>query len=258
MAARRAGLAPRGRSPAGYLLGFAFGGFFDGILLHQILRWHHLLSAVESPAFKDLQVQILADGLFHAAMYVVAAYGSWRLWRDGDRHGSGRQLAGSVLLGFAAWHVVDTLVSHWLLGIHRVRMDTANPLAWDLAWLVGFGLLPAALGWWLARAPGPPGGQRRAAAGLSAAVLAAAVVAAVPLPAAGGTVIAFFRPGAGTGAVFRAAAAVDGRVIWSDPAGRIAALRVAPGTGTASLRREGVWLVSRTLGGIGCAAWLRG
>ena len=27
-------------------LGFAFGGFFDGILLHQILQWHHLLSLV--------------------------------------------------------------------------------------------------------------------------------------------------------------------------------------------------------------------
>lgn len=28
---------------AGYLLGFALGGFFDGILLHQVLQWHHLL-----------------------------------------------------------------------------------------------------------------------------------------------------------------------------------------------------------------------
>lgn len=28
----------------GAALGFALGGFFDGILLHQILQWHHLLS----------------------------------------------------------------------------------------------------------------------------------------------------------------------------------------------------------------------
>nr|WP_247878984.1 DUF2243 domain-containing protein [Azospirillum brasilense] len=60
---------------AGYLLGFALGGFFDGILLHQVLQWHHLLSAVESSAVRDIRVQILADGLFHAAMYVVAAVG---------------------------------------------------------------------------------------------------------------------------------------------------------------------------------------
>src|SRR5687768_8252330 len=30
----------------GAVLGFALGGFFDGILLHQILQWHHLLSLV--------------------------------------------------------------------------------------------------------------------------------------------------------------------------------------------------------------------
>ncbi|WP_272547883.1 DUF2243 domain-containing protein [Acidovorax sp. NCPPB 3576] len=26
----------------GYLLGFSLGVFFDGIVLHQILQWHHL------------------------------------------------------------------------------------------------------------------------------------------------------------------------------------------------------------------------
>jgi Predicted membrane protein len=32
---------------ARYALGFGLGGFFDGILLHQILQWHHLLSGIE-------------------------------------------------------------------------------------------------------------------------------------------------------------------------------------------------------------------
>jgi uncharacterized membrane protein len=26
------------------VLGFGLGGFFDGIILHQVLQWHHLLS----------------------------------------------------------------------------------------------------------------------------------------------------------------------------------------------------------------------
>lgn len=34
----------------GILLGLSLGGFFDGILLHQILQWHHLLSLVADPA----------------------------------------------------------------------------------------------------------------------------------------------------------------------------------------------------------------
>ncbi len=55
---------------AASLLGFALGGFFDGVLLHQILQWHHLLSGIEAIS-SQLELQILADGLFHAAMYGV-------------------------------------------------------------------------------------------------------------------------------------------------------------------------------------------
>ena len=40
----------------GILLGVGLGGFVDGILLHQILQWHHMLSSsgtaninIESP-----------------------------------------------------------------------------------------------------------------------------------------------------------------------------------------------------------------
>ncbi|TIN47498.1 MAG: DUF2243 domain-containing protein, partial [Mesorhizobium sp.] len=40
------------------LLGFALGGFFDGIVLHQILQWHHLLSGLADPAGSDLRFQI--------------------------------------------------------------------------------------------------------------------------------------------------------------------------------------------------------
>ena len=35
----------------GLWVGLSLGGFFDGILLHQILQWHHLLSGVD--AVKD-------------------------------------------------------------------------------------------------------------------------------------------------------------------------------------------------------------
>src|SRR5690606_10212012 len=70
-AARRSAHSIRLSRAAG-LLGFALGGFFDGILLHQVLQWHHLLATVQGALFQDLRVQILADGLFHALMYVIA------------------------------------------------------------------------------------------------------------------------------------------------------------------------------------------
>jgi uncharacterized membrane protein len=30
---------------AGLLLGVGLGGLFDGVVLHQILQWHHMLSS---------------------------------------------------------------------------------------------------------------------------------------------------------------------------------------------------------------------
>ncbi|HCW19238.1 MAG TPA: hypothetical protein DHL02_15075 [Achromobacter sp.] len=66
--ARAAVALPRRRPWAGYLLGFGMGGFFDGILLHQILQWHHLLSGLSAATLADLRVQVVADGVFHALM----------------------------------------------------------------------------------------------------------------------------------------------------------------------------------------------
>ena len=112
---------------AGYLPGFGLRGFFDGILLHQILQWHHLLPLVMRAPFQDLRIQILADGLFHLLMYVI---------------------------GFGAWHILDRVLSHWLFGIHRVRLDSDKVLFWDLLWFVVFGVAFAVLGWWLRRRGG--------------------------------------------------------------------------------------------------------
>ncbi len=83
------------------LLGFALGGFFDGIMLHQVLQWHHLLSLV--PGMNDLRTQILWDGLFHILMYVLAVIGLAGLWRAGRERIDRRRLAILLLLGFGIW-----------------------------------------------------------------------------------------------------------------------------------------------------------
>ena len=65
---------PRG---AGILLGLGLGGFFDGIVFHQILQWHHLLTCAGFPAdsLRNLEINTLADGLFHASTYVFVVLG---------------------------------------------------------------------------------------------------------------------------------------------------------------------------------------
>jgi uncharacterized membrane protein len=134
------------KTRAGWLLvGFALGGFFDGIVLHQILQWHHLLSGLPDPEGSNLPFQILADGLFHLVMYIVAVTGAVLLVAA---RASGAPVAPTstilrmALIGFGVWHVIDALLSHWLLGLHRIRMDSASPIVWDVAWLAVFGLLP--------------------------------------------------------------------------------------------------------------------
>ena len=34
---------------AGILFGLGLGGFFDGIILHQVLQWHHMLTSAGIP-----------------------------------------------------------------------------------------------------------------------------------------------------------------------------------------------------------------
>jgi uncharacterized membrane protein len=59
---------------AGIILGLGLGGFVDGILLHQIVHWHNMGSAVVPPTTMDaLQRNMTWDGYFHAAVRMPAA-----------------------------------------------------------------------------------------------------------------------------------------------------------------------------------------
>jgi hypothetical protein len=84
-------------------LGLPFRRLFDGILLHQILQWHHLLSGLESAA-RDIRFMILTDGLFHLSTYLLALLGIYLLWTtrlEGSQVGSGGQMLRDILLGLA-------------------------------------------------------------------------------------------------------------------------------------------------------------
>ena len=141
------------------LLGVGLGGFFDGILLHQVLQWHHMLTSTgDYPAttVRGLQVNTMWDGLFHATTYACVAIGLFMIWsraRQGGSVWSWRSLLGWSLVGWGMFNLIEGIVDHHILQIHHVRSGT-HELAYDL----GFLALGAALiffGWLLARTDEP-------------------------------------------------------------------------------------------------------
>jgi uncharacterized membrane protein len=60
---------------AGILFGLGLGGFFDGIILHQVLQWHHMLTSAGFPAdsVRNLEINVMWDGIFHMSTYLFTA-----------------------------------------------------------------------------------------------------------------------------------------------------------------------------------------
>jgi uncharacterized membrane protein len=150
-------MKPLHRGPllsAGILLGVGLGGFIDGILLHQLLQWHNMLSSHLPPDnLVSARVNMFWDGLFHAFTWLMTFGGLVLLWRAGQRTDvpwSTRLFAGAMLGGWGLFNFVEGVIDHHLLGIHHVRPGP-DQLGWDLGFLA-FGLLLMLAGWALVRA----------------------------------------------------------------------------------------------------------
>ncbi|TDD55330.1 DUF2243 domain-containing protein [Nonomuraea terrae] len=151
----------------GTILGVGLGGFVDGILLHQVLQWHHMLSSTDtdnagirfySPdTVPGLRMNTLWDGLFHTVTWLAVLTGlgllyarvtgsRGRVWRS-------RALWGWALVGWGLFNLVEGVIDHHLLGIHHVRTGPYQ-LSWDLGFLL-LGAILVAAGWALQRSAGP-------------------------------------------------------------------------------------------------------
>jgi uncharacterized membrane protein len=159
---------------AGMLLGLGLGGFFDGIVFHQLLQWHHMLTSAGYPAqsVENLEINTLFDGLFHAATYVFVVAGLVILWRSAHRTHlwwSWKLPAGSILIGFGIFNLAEGIINHQILGLHHVN-ETVPRESW-IFWDMGFLAWGAAMligGWALWRNgrrqtgnTSPPAGDRR-------------------------------------------------------------------------------------------------
>ena len=132
----------------GVILGAGLGGFVDGILLHQVLQWHHMLSSTDhdtigvryySPGtVPGLRMNTLWDGLFHVVTWLLVLIGLGLLYgrvtQSRGRVWARRALWGWILTGWGLFNLVEGIVDHHLLGIHHVRTGPYQTW-WDLGFL---------------------------------------------------------------------------------------------------------------------------
>ncbi len=140
---------------AGIILGLGLGGFVDGILLHQIVQWHNMGSAVVPPTTMEAMRRNMAwDGLFHAAVWLVTIVGVYWLLSDARRGAplpDPKTFTGLLILGWGLFNLVEGIVDHHILGLHHVRdLPVHVPLYdWLFLGIGGAGFI--LLGWAFSR-----------------------------------------------------------------------------------------------------------
>ena len=131
---------------SGLLLGIGMGGFVDGIVLHQILQWHHMVSNWIPPTtLEAVHVNMVWDGVFHGAVWLVTLVGIFLLWSAAyhqERIPFLQEFVGRLVSGWGWFNLVEGLIDHQLLGIHYVR-PVPNSTVYNLTFLAvgGVGLL---------------------------------------------------------------------------------------------------------------------
>ncbi|HYW07995.1 MAG TPA: DUF2243 domain-containing protein [Longimicrobium sp.] len=147
----RMGVPSRG----GIVLGVGMGGFLDGIVLHQIMQWHNMGSAVLPPTTMEAMKRNMTwDGLFHAATWIVTLAGIYLLLshaRAGRALPSPGAFTGQLILGWGLFNLVEGIVDHHLLELHHVRDVPVHIPAYDWLFLGVGGVGMIVVGWLLSR-----------------------------------------------------------------------------------------------------------
>ena len=134
---------------AGAVIGIGMGGFVDGILFHQILQLHNMLSnRVLRTSLLNERINMVWDGFFHAFTWTSVAVGIFLLWgaiKRPDVLLSDKAFLGAILFGFGLFNLVEGTIDHEILQIHHVYQN-GNHLLWDMVFLAS-GVVLMGIGW---------------------------------------------------------------------------------------------------------------
>ncbi|MCP8616195.1 DUF2243 domain-containing protein [Salirhabdus salicampi] len=122
---------------AAFILGLGLLGAVDGIVFHQLLQWHHMVDH-----HNQIHMKIFSDGWFTILFSLLLVWGGVKIYRDAAKGELGtrpRTFLSGILIGGGVFNLVEGMINHHILQIHRVRPAAENPLLYDISFLiVGF------------------------------------------------------------------------------------------------------------------------
>jgi uncharacterized membrane protein len=137
-------LAQAPLTSAATVLGIGIGGFIDGIVLHQILQFHEMLTnKIPADTLVNKSINMFWDGIFHLFTLITTVIGVYLLWKILKKiniNHSGYLLTGGLLFGWGLFNLVEGIIDHQILKLHNVNEYAMNPALWNYGFLM-FGLL---------------------------------------------------------------------------------------------------------------------
>ena len=147
-------LSPVPLATAATVIGIGMGGFIDGIVLHQILQVHEMLSnKIPATEYIGKSINMFWDGIFHAFCFIVVMIGIvllWKLLMRQEVNRSGKLLSGGLLTGWALFNIVEGIIDHQLLKLHNVIELAHNHDVANYSFL-GFSVIMLVVGYSLIR-----------------------------------------------------------------------------------------------------------
>lgn len=133
------------------VLGVGLGGFADGIVFHQILQWHEMLSNKLAPAtLLNKSINMFWDGIFHLSCLGIVIVGIVMLWKLINRNEIDKTkglFVGGLLFGWGLFNSVEGIIDHQLVQLHNVKESDAEHIIGNIAFLV-FSISLILIGYW--------------------------------------------------------------------------------------------------------------
>jgi len=123
---------------AGTFLGIGLGGFVDGIVFHQLLQLHNMLTGrYDKSTIANVEINMFWDGMFHLFTWLMTVIGIALLWRAGRRSDvpwSAKSFVGALFLGWGLFNLVEGTIDHHILHLHHV-VEALGVSVYDYAFL---------------------------------------------------------------------------------------------------------------------------